>query len=263
MTKSEENVRIVREVTAWNNGNPPDVVWANAGGAHPYLFVDTPLETQHAQMNLNYWAAAYLAHATLKLWLRPNSQKLDAAAAKAAKPRHLIMTSSVAALAPLAGYVPYAGPKAAMRSLADNLRSEMNLYNGYRRSNPASALAADVQVHLVVPGTIYSPGLDTEETVKHPVTKVLEEGDLKQTEDEVAAAAVKGLEGGGFLITTQLLGSLMRAGMLGGSPRNNMFVDTLFSWLASVVWLFVGPDMEGKVFNWGKKNKVDLPAAES
>lgn len=262
VTSSSENIRLIQEVTAWNDGNPPDVVWANAGGAHPYLFIDTDLETQRAQMDLNYWAAAYLAHATLKLWLRPNAEKQDAAAAKAAKPRHLIMTGSVASFAPLTGYVPYTGAKAAMRSMADNLRQEMNLYNGYRLSHPALAPAADVQVHLIAPGTIISPGLDNEESIKHPVTKVLEEGDLKQTEDEVALAAVKGLEAGGFMIATQLLAKLMRGGMLGGSPRNNVFTDTLWSWLASVVWLFVGPDMEGKVFNWGKKNKVDLPGAD-
>lgn len=261
MTKADENLRIIREVTTWNNGNPPDIVWANAGAAHPYLFIDTPLETQHAQMDLNYWAAAYLAQATLKLWLQPNSGKQDAAAAKAAKPRHFIMTGSVASFAPLAGYVPYASGKAALRSMADNLRSEMNLYNGYRRSNPALAPETDVQVHIVIPGTIISPGLENEDRVKHPVTKILEEGDPKQTEDEVAAASVKGLERGGFLVATQFLGGAMRAGMMGGSPRTNILVDTLSSWAVSIVWLFVGPDMEGKVFNWGKKNKVDLPSA--
>lgn len=216
-------------------------------------------------MDINYWAACYLAHATLKLWLQPattSSKPITPAEAKAAKPRHFIVTTSVAAFAPLAGYVPYAGPKSALRSLADNLRSEMNLYNGYRRgNNPSKAPAADVQIHCVAPGTIISPGLDHENTVKHPVTHVLEEGDMKQTEDEVAAAAVKGLEGGGFLIATQLLAKAMRAGMMGGSPRNNWFVDTVFSWVISVAWLFIGPDMEGKVFDWGKKNKVDLPAA--
>ena len=165
----------------------------------------------------------------------------------------------MASFAPLPGYVPYTSGKAALRSLADNLRIEMNLYNGYRRTHPAEGPAADVQIHLVTPGTIVSPGLENEDRVKHPVTKILEEGDPKQTGDEVAAAAVKGLESGGFLIATQWLGAVMRAAMLGGSARNNMFVDTLLSWAASVVWLFVGPDMEGKVFECGKKNKVDLP----
>jgi len=259
VTLPEENTRIISEVTAWNNGQPPDVVWANAGSAHPDLFVDTSIEIQRAQMDINYWAAAYLAQATLKSWLKPSGEKTDSAAAKAARPRHFIMTGSTTCFVGVAGYAPYGVCKSALRSLADNLRSEMNLYNGYRRTNPTTGPAADVKIHCVVPGTIDSPGLKHEDTIKHPVTVILEEGDPKQSEDEVAAAAVKGLEGGGYLITTQLLGHAMRAGMLGGSPRNNMFIDTLFSWAVSIAYLFIGPDLEGKVFEYGKKNDVKLP----
>lgn len=95
--------------------------------------------------------------------------------------------------------------------------------------------------------------------MKHPVTKLLEESDPRQSEDEVAAAAVKGLEKGGFLVTTQYLGHVLRASMLGGSPRNNVLVDMLVGWIASVVWLFVGPDLDGKVFQYGADNKIQLP----
>jgi len=263
VTKAEENTRIITEVTAWNRGNPPDVVWANAGSAHPGLFIDSDLETMHSQMNLNYWAATYLVHATLKSWLKPGRSNKAAGDASTKTPnpaRHFIMTSSVACFCGIAGYAPYAPAKSALRSLADTLRSELNLYNGYRRLNPATGPETDVKIHCVVPGTIKSPGLKSENEVKHGVTKLLEEGDMEQTEDEVALAAVKGLEAGGYLITTQLLGHAMRAGMLGGSPRNNWFVDTVFSWVVAIAWLFIGPDMEGKVFNYGKKHAVKLPS---
>ena len=124
---------------------------------------------------------------------------------------------------------------------------------------PPLVLQPTLKVHCVCPGTITSPGFENENKTKHAVTLVLEEGDLKQTEDEVAAAAVKGLESGGYLVTTQLVGHAMRASMLGGSPRNNALVDTLFGWATYVAWLFVGPDLEGKVFEYGKKNHVKLP----
>ncbi|KAK5120531.1 hypothetical protein LTR85_006187 [Meristemomyces frigidus] len=260
LTKSEENTRLLEEVTAWNDGDPPDIVWANAGMSHPSLFIDTPLDTLRSQMEINYWAATYLAHATLKLWLRQSSSKSVPTEQKSAKPRHFIVTSSVACFAGIAGYAPYSPAKSALRSLADTLRSELNIYNGYRRTHATGAPEADVKVHCVVPGTITSPGYAEERKTKHAVTKILEEGDLSQTEDEVAVAAVRGLEKGGYLITTQLLGHAMRAGALGGSPRNNWFVDTVFSWVVNIAWLFIGPDMEGKVFNWGKKNEVKLPA---
>lgn len=241
------------EATKWNHGQPPDIVWQVAGGAHPALFKDTPIEVLRSQMDMNYWGAAYLAHTTLKAWTKPSTGSQNASAG----PRQFIMTSSVAALLGAAGYAPYCPAKAAMRSLADTLRSEVNIYNGSRRSKDPSVRAEapgrDISIHLVMPGTITSPGFENENLTKHAVTKLLEKDDSPQTEDEVAAAAVKGLESGGFIVTTQFIASLLRAGMLGGSARNNWLLDTLMSWVVAVAWLFIGPDMDAKVFNYGKK----------
>lgn len=216
------------------------------------------MEIQHGQMNLNYWAAAYLAQATLKAWLQPSPQKTESTGERPA--RRFIMTSTIGALIGLAGYTPYAPGKAAMRSLADNLHSELNIYNGSRRSKDASirsqAPDRDINVHLVLPGTIKSPGLINENLTKHAVTHLLEKGDMEQTEEEVAAASIRGLEKGDYLVTTQLTGHALKAGMMGASPRNNLVVDTLFSCLVAVIMLFVSPDMEGKVFEYGKKHGV-------
>lgn len=216
------------------------------------LFLDASIETLKQQMDINYFAAAYLAQSTLKTWIKPAAVNKSQNGPQ--KPRHFIVTSSVACFAGIAGYVPYAPPKSALRSLADTLRSEVNLYNGARRNNNNNNnMPADIKIHCVCPGTITSPGYKEEQKTKPQVTKILEEGDLSQDEDQVAAAAVRGLESGGYLITTQLLGHAMRVSALGGSPRNNWFVDTVFSWITAVAWLFIGPDMEGKVFNYGKK----------
>lgn len=251
VTKPEESTRILTEVTAWNNDQPPDIVWANAGASVPGLFADTSIETLRSQMDINYWAAAYLAHAALRLWTIPTtSQKPDAAPL----PRHFIMTSSSVAFVGVAGYATYAPAKAAMRSLADTLRSEVNLYNGARQHSASATSPVDININIVCPGTILSEGYERENETKHPVTKILEEGDPKQTEDEVAAAAVISLEKGHYLITTQLLGHAMRASALGSSPRNNWLLDTVLSWVTSIAWLFIGPDMERKVFNYGKQH---------
>lgn len=169
------------------------------------------------------------------------------------------MTSSVATFVGLAGYCPYSPAKSAMRSLADTLRSEMNLYNGYRRNPKPDASQPvpdkDIKIHCIFPATIISPGLEQENKTKPAVTHQLEEGDPKQTEDEVAAAAVKGLEKGGFLISTQFLAEAMRVGALGGSARNGLLGlrDLVFGWVIGVVWLFVGPDLESKVWKYGKQ----------
>ena len=257
MSSAEENNRIVAETTAWNHGQAPDIVWQIAGAAHPALFTETPVETLRSQMDTNYWGAAYLAHATMKAWVQPSSSKQQDSTASNG-PRQFIMTSSVAALFGIAGYAPYSPAKAALRSLADTLRSEVLLYNGWRRSKDADLRAKaperDISIHLIMPGTIASPGLQTENLTKHAVTKELEKGDIVQTEDEIAAGAVRGLEKGGFIVTTQILASVLRWGMLGGSTRNNILVDTVMSWIVAIVWLFVGPDMDAKVFNYGKKH---------
>lgn len=221
--------------------------------SRPNLFVDTPLDVLRSQMDINYWAAAYLAHTTLRYWLGSDSVSQQPQPIQATKPRHFIMTSSVLCFAGVAGYAPYSPAKSAMRSLADTLRSELNLYNGARRKNPATKSSGDIKIHCVCPGTITSPGHETEQKTKHEITKILEQGDIAQNEDEVAAAAIKGLEKGGYLITTQLLGHAIRASALGGSPRDGRIMDTLLGWVTSVAWLYIGPDMEGKVFEYGRK----------
>ncbi len=252
----EENVRIIDEVTKWNNGRAPDIVWANAGGSIPKLFMETTLEEQRAQMDLNYWSAAYLARATLQSWLKPAGPepKLSDDAGAAPPNRHFIMTCTVAALCGVAGYSVYSAPKAAMRNLADALRSEMNLYNGARRRNPSEGPAADIKIHTLLAGTVLSPGYEKENALKHPVTKVLEEGDPAQTEDEIATIAFRELEKGHQHITTQWLAAAMRVSSLGGTPRNSWFLDTVFSWIVNLAWLFLQPDMDRKVFKYGKQH---------
>jgi 3-dehydrosphinganine reductase len=253
LTKPEENTRILEEATTWNHGSPPDIVWANAGSSHPTLFAETPLGILHSQMDIDYWAAAYLAHATINLWTKPTGS--SKATSDPELPRHFIITSSVVAFIGLAGYAPYAPAKSALRSLSDTLRSELNLYNGARRHASDPLRVPEIRNHIILPGNIKSPGFEAENKLKHPVTSMLEESDPCQSEDECAAAAIKGLEKGGYMITTQLLGGALRAGALGASPRNGWgVVDTLFGWVVYVVMLFVSPDLESKVFKWGEKN---------
>lgn len=226
------------------------------------LFLEASVEVLRQQMDVNYFAAAYLAQSTLKAWIKPAiPNKVSNTQNGVQKPRHFIVTSSVVCFVGVAGYAPYAPPKSAMRSLADTLRSEVNLYNGARRKDAANAGPADIKIHCVCPGTITSPGHEEEQKTKHKITMILEEDDPAQDEDQVAAAAVRGLESGGYLITTQLLGHAMRVSAMGGSPRNNWFVDTVFSWVTAVAWLFIGPDMEGKVFKYGKNNGLAAAAA--
>jgi 3-dehydrosphinganine reductase len=141
------------------------------------------------------------------------------------------------------------------------LRPEINYYNVARYHNlpPKSTPSQpEIKIHIVLPGTILSPGFENEETTKHNITRILEEGDEKQTEDQVAEAAIKGLEKGDYMITTHFLGHAMRVSSLGGSPRGGTFGirDALFSWATAIAWLFIGPDMEKKVWKYGKEHGI-------
>ncbi|KAF2632064.1 3-ketodihydrosphingosine reductase, Tsc10 [Macroventuria anomochaeta] len=257
VSSEAENARILAETTAWNDGVMPEVVWAIAGASIPGLFVETNTETMRKQMDLNYFSAAYLAHKTLTAWWYPDTPY--SSQEKSAVPqgtRHFILTSSGVAFVGLAGYTPYSPAKAALRSLADGLRSEVLLYNGARRSQAATGQTPapfDVNIHAVFPGTILSPGFENEEKTKHPVTRLLESSDPKQTEVEAATAAVRGLENGNYMPTTNWMIDLLRWGSLGSSQRNNIIVDTLMAWIVSIVWLVMLPDINGKVWGWGKK----------
>lgn len=252
-----ENARILAEATAWNNGTTPEVVWAVAGASIPGLFVETSTETMRKQMDLNYFSAAYLAHKTLQAWWYPDipySPQDKSAVSQGT--RHFILTSSGVAFVGLAGYTPYSPAKAALRSLADGLRSEVLLYNGARRSKAATGQTPapfDVDIHAVFPGSVLSPGFENEEKTKHAVTRLLESSDPKQSEVEAATAAVRGLENGNYMTTTNWMIAVLRWGSLGSSQRNNIVVDTMMAWIVSVVWLIMVPDLNGKVWGWGKK----------
>jgi 3-dehydrosphinganine reductase len=187
------------------------------------------------QMDVNFWSCADMAHAILSEWLSPS-------AVGKGNTRHLIFTSSVAAFYPVVGYAPYAPSKAAIRSLSDCLVQEVKLYD------------EDVKIHTVFPGTITSRGLETENKTKPEITYILEDSDPVQTPEVVAAKSIRGLERGEYMVTVSWLGDLMRGCMWGGSPRNNHLIDSFVGWVASLVWIFVGPDLDGKVKAYGKKH---------
>jgi 3-dehydrosphinganine reductase len=187
------------------------------------------------QMDVNYWSCADMAHAILPEWLAPTSVGKG-------NTRHLVFTSSVAALYTVVGYAPYSPAKAAIKSLSDSLAQEVLLYGD------------DVKVHTVFPGTITSPGLERENKTKPDVTHILEETDPAQSPDVVAAKAISGLENGDYLVTVSWLGVLMRANAWGGSEKNNWFVDTIMACIASIVAVFVGMDLNGKVKAYRKKH---------
>ncbi|KAI3321062.1 NAD(P)-binding protein [Xylariaceae sp. AK1471] len=262
LTSASECVRVIDEVVAWNLGNPPDVVWCCAGSSHPTLFIDTPVAEFHEQMNSNYFTSLYMAHAIIKCWLRVPKEGTEVAFGEnplnyATRPngkprppaRHLIFTASFVAFYSFAGYSPYSPTKAALRALSDNLSQEMNLYAAARPNEPR------IRLHTVFPATILTEAYEEENLIKAGVTKMLEEGDAGQAPEVVAAKSIKALESGQELITTDLLTSLVKRSMLGGSVRGGI-LRALWDWflasLMGIVMVFVRHDMDRKTRKWGR-----------
>ncbi|KAF2969788.1 hypothetical protein GQX73_g3777 [Xylaria multiplex] len=251
-----ESVKVIDEVTAWNAGNPPDVVWCCAGSPHPALFVETPLSEFTSQMQSNYFTSLYTAHAVLGRWLNTTTtQRADTGTARKTKSprppaRHIIFTASFLAFYSFAGYSPYSPCKAALRALSDNLSQEMNLYNAANPTEPA------VKVHTVFPSGIHGPSFDIENRMKCDLTKVLESTDGGQPAEVVAAKSIRGLERGEELVTTEFLSYMVKRGMLGGSVRGGV-LNALWDWLLvslmGVIMIFVRDDMDRKTRAWGRK----------
>lgn len=108
----------------------------------------------------------------------------------------------------------------------------------------------DIDVHCVFPATIYSPGYENEQKTKPEVTKIIEGPDSGQTPEQVAKAALQGLDRGQALINTEILGPIMRCNMKGPSPKNGI-LDFVYGFVASIVMPFVLKDFEQKVIKYG------------
>jgi 3-dehydrosphinganine reductase len=245
LTKSSETERMVSEAQAWNHGEPLDIVWCIAGYAIPKLFLDATPDEIVSQTQINYFAAAFTAHAVLKSWVgTPTSPGY--LASKDASVRHLVFTSTTAVFASVAGYSPYSPAKAAMRTLCDTLNQEILLYT------PPHGIPK-VKVHMVFPGTIDTPGLAQETLTKPLITRELEKPDPISTPEEVARQAIKGLERGQYFVVTNLLGQIMRSQSWGVSEKNSWVWDTMMQWVVGAVLWFIWSDMVGKTAGWARK----------
>lgn len=189
-----------------------------------------------------------MAHAALRSWLAPSPPTPSGSSSPASKPpvNHIIFTSSVLAFYPIAGYGPYSPCKSALRALADTLSQELQLY-----PSPPHPV---VKTHTLFPATILSPGLDVENAVKPAVTKVLEEGDVGQTPDEVARRCIAALERGEEMMTTSWMGWAMRVGSLGASSGRSV-LDVFGGAIVGIIMPFVRWDMDGSVRKWGRENQ--------
>lgn len=158
-----------------------------------------------------------------------------------ASPRRIIFCSSVLAFLGMAGYSQYSPAKSALRCLTDTLRQEGILYG--------------VKVHCAFLATVYTPGFEKEQLTKPELTKELEGVDQGQTPETVALRMIKNLEKGRFFITTEIIGDLLKNNMRGPTPRNSIITDTIYGYIASIIFPFVSMTHDRIVRKYLKKEK--------
>ncbi|KAF9492796.1 oxidoreductase [Pleurotus eryngii] len=196
-----------------HGGRCPDVVFMCAGASTPGFFVEQDECSMREGMDNGYWVQAWTAHAAAKRMVKSRSRG------------KLVFISSVLGYMSIVGYSTYSPAKHALRGLAETLRSELLLY--------------DIGVHILFPGTIFSPGYAKENETKPKITLKIEEDDGGLQPEQVAERLLDGVQKGHFHIAVDLIGNLMRSSTRGATPHNNVLLDIVYGtigWIGLADW---------------------------
>ncbi|KAN0131424.1 3-dehydrosphinganine reductase [Lactarius tabidus] len=184
-------------------GQSPDAVFLCAGKATPGFFIEQTEESMRNGMENSYWLAAWSAMAASKRMIRTRSKG------------KIIFVSSVLGYFGMIGYSTYSPGKHAIRGLAETLRQELLLYS--------------IDVHLYMPGTMFSPGYEEENKTKPDLVLKIEETDGGLTPEKAAEGLYQGVRKGDFHITDTFISDLFRTSTRGASPfGSNILKDLLY-----------------------------------
>ncbi|KAK4535903.1 hypothetical protein CDCA_CDCA06G1928 [Cyanidium caldarium] len=197
---------------------PFDVVICCAGGARPGHFEAFTAQDFSDQMAQNFYSAALVAQAvfrqwkqdTLEQWQRERRPKPDASGrATDGQPpaRHVVLLSSMAAMAAIYGYAAYAPAKYAVRALGECLVYEGRPYG--------------ITVSVAYPPDTDTPGLAEENVGKPLITRRCSEASAGPpfSAARVARALLRGVTRKQFWIVFGLDGYLLGALNEGFAPR--------------------------------------------
>lgn len=188
-------------------GEDISLLICNAGFASPMRFLDSSVTHAEGMMQTNYLGSLRLMWAVMPSMIRK-------------KKGRVVLTSSLAAVAPIAGYTLYAGSKAAMRATAHSVDMENSCLG--------------VRVQVVSPPDVQTPGFDEENEVKSPECKAISEmgGPSVFTADAMAKKIIAGIEHYRFDITLGLDGFVLSrtvACMEPASSLLHLLFESLFT----------------------------------
>ncbi|KAH9007173.1 oxidoreductase [Lactarius hatsudake] len=193
-----------------HGGQTPDAVFLCAGKATPGFFIEETEESMRKGMDNTYWLSAWSAMVPSKRMVRTRTSK-----------GKIVFVSSLLGYFGMIGYSTYSPGKHAIRGLAETLRQEL--------------LLCSIDVHLYMPGTMYSPGYEEENKTKPELVRKIEESDEGLSPERAAEGLYQGVRKGEFHITDTLLADIFRTSTRGASPYgSNILKDLLFGFLGTI-----------------------------
>ena len=226
---------------ALNHYHTPDILICTAGGTPTQVgfLADISPEAITSCVDLNYYTTIFIVQYCLKLWL---------AAAPTPSPRHVLLTSSLAAFLGIPGFIAYTPTKVAIRSLADTLRQEFLLYGDNT-----------FKVHVSFPGPFITEAFLEEQDNKPNLTKAIEGTNLSRTELEqkipparaIAKRIIAGVEKGKTYVPVDWTGDLLFNNMRGPSPRFWTLWDFLLGIVAACAWWFYRTSFDRQTRRFG------------
>jgi len=160
----------------------PDLVINSAGVAHPGYAEALEMDIFHWMMDVNYYGTIHVTQTLLPGMVQRGSG-------------HIVNISSIAGFMAVFGYSAYGASKFAIRGYTDALRAEMK--------------PKGIKVSIVYPPDTQTPQLDYENQYKPPETRALAGNVHAVDPDVVAAAVLKGVRSGRYVIIPGMEGKLL------------------------------------------------------
>lgn len=178
-------------------GEALSLLVCNAGFAHPARFMDSTPADARRMMDVNYFGCLHVLWAVLPGMLRAGRGRV-------------VLTSSMVARAPIAGYALYAATKAGMRAFAHSLDMENSCLG--------------VRVQVASPPDVQTPGYDHENEVKSPECAAISAfgGATPFTAAAMGEAIARGIARYAFDITLGSDGFFLSLGSGGMEPATSV-----------------------------------------
>lgn len=178
-------------------GGPVDLVICSAGFAHPSRFLDCPASVARSMMDINYFGCTNVVRAVLPEMVQSGSGRV-------------VLISSMAASAAIAGFTNYSPTKAALKAFAQALDMEY--------------ACLGVRSQLINPPDVATPGYEKEMEVKSPECKQICAlgGAAPFTAEQMGKASVDGIESYSFQVNLGFDGVMLGWGSAGMQPPTSI-----------------------------------------